>query len=442
MFVDNTKSYPLTIWLSLTFNKHLDRECITKAIEVLHARQPMLRAKIVGSIHDYTSQLSWMDHHIPPDIVWLNSLEMPTKLSGSPLDLRSRNGIRFLLTNNEDYTKLWIQANHACCDGVAFHHISQELAYIYNAIYNSAQDHVPLAPVDESLLKYRDRFHRNLYTRAFSPMTYPWQLIRYGLKKREPIALPKDRTNNIGEFNRGPCLDSQVISKELVTTLRKHCRRLNITLNDLLLQKWLITLQQWNHRYSNSRPSSMALLMPVDMRNMNLRFRRASHSSPGSIPICSLTGYGFIQPPTSKYASPGDLLSYINHYTSHIKKFGYPFIFNDGVRFVSKFRDGLYKSLQANFCYATAVMSNVGIFFKNSPFADQEGFVRFGDARLMKIEGIAPTRALTYASCTVITYAGNLCVVVLVDPWLLIESDAAYLLETFLGLLAEEAQIK
>ncbi|MFC1765970.1 hypothetical protein ACFL6U_28320, partial [Planctomycetota bacterium] len=93
---------------------------------------------------------------------------------------------------------------------------------------------------------------------------------------------------------------------------------------------------------------------------------------------------------------------------------------------------GLPAQCQARRCQATAVFTNPGRLFDQSPLNNQQGQIALGSATLASVDFLAPIRRKTNIALAVHSYAGQLQFTLHDDPFSLTPQQSQALLDDFM----------
>jgi hypothetical protein len=150
-----------------------------------------------------------------------------------------------------------------------------------------------------------------------------------------------------------------------------------------------------------------------------------------AMPAANVFSLAFIDRTGRQLDNPHSLLRGIIRETAVIKAKGLALTLVMVSRFFGRFRGGVSWLIQPRWiwrCHATAIISNLGEPFKDSPLPrDAEGRLRAGDLTLVKAELLPPVRPGTVMAFGVLTYARQMHVTAHYDATVMRADEAAFI---------------
>jgi hypothetical protein len=208
-------------------------------------------------------------------------------------------------------------------------------------------------------------------------------------------------TNGDGQSSGFPGLRCHTFSASETATLLATARRLECTLNDLLLCDLFLGLSRWNARYStNGRRDVLRIMVPTNLRT----------EGDSVMPAANVVSMAFLDRRAGKISSREALLRGVSWEMNVVKKGRLGLTMIHFLGMLSKCPGGLEKVLLADRCLATSVLSNLGDPTQDVDLPRRDGRLVVGDMVLKRIEAYPPVRPATHATFGITTHAGELTV--------------------------------
>ncbi|MCO5058324.1 MAG: hypothetical protein M9905_10670 [Rhizobiaceae bacterium] len=424
MYADDRRSAPMTFFVRAGFSGRPDPTRMRTAIRHAQMRHPLTRAVISGRRQARTRDLHWIDAPQPePYIAFATQAEPIDYPGGEPyLDLRREVGLRFFFIETDaNRSELWIQVHHAICDGIGITRFLEDVLAEYAAPGSAGAppdrielDAAPLERRSEPGLGRRERLAR-----------LPIDILR-GLRLFRPAS---PVVSSQGGANRDPAAGGQPfpahrsldITPDGVDRLRSLARATDGTLNDLLLRNMFVAIDAHNRASGGSRP--IRLSMPTNLRDARL----------SAMPATNVVGMAFLGRRPAAFEDPDRLLQGVIAETRHIKRYRAGLTLHRAVSAFGAIRGGLVWVCGPAHCHSTAVLSNLGRVFRDSPLAATDGIMRAGDLVLDSYDLLPPIRPLTHLAVGVVEHAGGLRLSAHFNASAITPSEADRILERVAG---------
>lgn len=416
---------PMTYTIRLCCRGRLDEGAFRTAVEQALQRQPLLRA---------CAELEsgqWLP--APQPQPWLQAIR-----AGEPfrypteerIDLTREAGLRIWMqtgqpteSGGDDGVELRFQFHHACCDGVGAYAFIAEIFARYDRLTRPGSQVEP-PPLDESLLLDRERFGLSWWGLLCRlPLEALGILVGLGgMLLIRPVAaaasqVPPCDAETLRRHVRMPAI---TFGKAALASWLETARAARATLNDLLLCETFSVLQEWNARHD-------APLKPIRLTlPMNLRVAGQER-----MPAANVVGMIFIDRNARKYRRPGALLKSIGWEMRLLKAGRFPLT---SVRFCQL--PGCMRILtRPGRPASTAVLSNMGRVFADSPLIQSDGKLRSGELTVERVESAPPVMPQIDLSFSALSYAGGLTLVLNYDRRRFTPADADALLQSLVDRL-------
>ena len=195
----------------------------------------------------------------------------------------------------------------------------------------------------------------------------------------------------------------------------------SVTLNDLLLRDFFLTLAEWNRDTAESR-RPLRILVPTDMR------RRSSLR----MPAANMFSYAFLTRREADCQNRDRLLTSIREETATIRREKRGLYYEAGLRLGCRWPRFARWSLNRDFAFATAVFTNLGASFDHIPLPVRNGRKVAQDLVFDNGAGVGPIRPKTRVSFALSLYAGQLAISANCDNLSLTSSQQRALLDAYI----------
>lgn len=424
MLLDESPGYPMTFIVQISFEGDLERDAFASAVQQALLRHPLLRAIIrpkkqnrdcwVAAEGDFSVRFLEQDQDIEFE-------------QGEFIDLRNDVGLRMWVQQGDGRGVVTAQFHHATCDGIGSYQFLGDVLWYY-AEQVDATDLEPLPEVSLTELRNRLRAtykpeHYQLANGKFRTewkSTFRWYCTQVN-RLRPPRTSPAERAF--------PGIESIEFDKKWYRQFRKVAQSLAVTANELLLEKMMVALRQWNCLHGGSDRGSMCMMVPLDLRD----------SKNYALPATNVVTYAFVRAKQSLLDNLEGLRDSLRDQMMEIKNSRHKCRFNNMIVGFVNYKRVMQWVVALPKCLATATFSNTGDpsrrFYVDFP---KDGdFIRCGNLRVTGFAGVPPMRPNTRATTSVFTYRRGLKICVRCDPMLFSVDDTRELLSILEGELRE-----
>lgn len=408
MLADDRESHPMTFTIRLKFSGQFDETAFRLAAVDAALRHPLLHAHVTPAVD---GQLTWVAAPDPTPYLDIASLDEPLRFPGSErIDLSRATGLRIWVRTGSERTEMRLQFHHSSADGVGAYQFIEDLLSCYALRVHPDDTRAGLRPLDE----------RRLLGRTTFGLSWARQLLRLPLELwgffagsltffiGRPVALESAQKPAETPEQRLRLLDypAYTFAADESRNLLDHAKQAGATLNDLLLRDHLRAMHRWNVRHDGRmRRKMLRIMVPIDLR------------VPGdeAMPSADVVSMVYIDRWPFMWRSGRFLLSSIAREMAFLKwgRLGLSFV--RGVGIYGWFPGGIDFLARAGRCYASAVLSNLGVLFRGAILPRENGKLRAGDLTLERVESAPPVRPFTAAGITTLSYAGQLTIVMNYD---------------------------
>ena len=424
MLLDESKSYPMTFIVQISFSGSLDRQKFGAAVKKALQRHPLLRAIVqprkqnrdcwVESKQEFQIDFG----ELTDDIVFDN---------GEFIDLRNQVGLRMWIRHDANEGVITAQFHHSVCDGIGSYQFLGDALWFYaDQTDDTDLPELPELDVRELRNRLRATFNPENYVNSDDRYRSEWRsTARWYCQQVNRLKIPKD-SKRATSHHAFPGIKSIEFDKVWYRKFRKVAQSVALTSNELLLEKLFITLSRWNRQNGGTSLGRLSIMVPLDLRE----------SKTSAMPAANVVTYAFVQARQSLLKHVNDLRDKLRHQMTLIKN----------ARHSSRFTNMIvgwvnYPRLMRIFvaipkCLATATLSNTGDPSKrfHVDFPKEEGEIRCGNLRITGFSGVPPMRPNTRATTSVFTYRRGLKICMRCDPHNLTPEDT----KALLGILEQE----
>lgn len=402
---DDSVAYPMDCVRLLHFSGLLLKELISRSFAEILCRHPMLRSRV----EKQGSRYFWVPAENPPEIFWKNQDEDPECLNETgfpiltPFNLKKEAGFRLYVVESEkeNCTKLLFQFHHSSTDGTGEMQVLAEFMTIYARELGTISPETELPELAPDKLPLRAQLGwtwKNYLRNIFSSGIYRQLLV---WKFAQPLFPIKAVSSETPPVNYPFILSLQLTSEETQTYLQKSQAQ-NVTLNDLLLRDFYVTVQTW--RKQNLKGE----LPPGNVRiNVPINLRQPFHKN---LPAANIFSSYFIDRSVRQIDSdPQWLLQSIHREMDDVKNRDLKYVFPRVLTFAYYFPGLLEIFLHSGSCRSTGVLSNLKRVFTDVPVPrNSEGKIQLGPCVLESVDAAPPIRSKTMISISALTYADRL----------------------------------
>jgi hypothetical protein len=423
LYWQDRPAYPWSWFARLEFSGCLDRAAFETALASAVARHPLLTAKVetVGR-----GRLRWRPVDDPRPIVrWETGAVGGPPPAATYLDLQREIGIRFHVRTDTTASELIIQFHHACCDGLGGILFIEDLLLAYALACGSPPGQLKFRPLDPHRLRRRGRLGLSLP--ALLRMA-PQQLVgvirgrQFLTRRAVPLVPHRACPNGDNPPQNYPTTLRYCFDEETTRRGRRAAQGLGVTLNDVLIRDLFLALAEWRSRQNIGDDGDwLRMVIPMNLRRAEARF----------LPAANMVGNAFLDRRGRDFADPARLLRGIHKEMALVRRWhlGLAFIFLANVyRWLP---GGLERSIRADRCLSSCMLTNVGKPFGRLPLSDRQGRLVAGNVTLENIGFIPPTSPYSCVSVCLTMFARRLGFTMHYDPRPLSAGQAADLLDTY-----------
>ncbi|MBX3437852.1 MAG: hypothetical protein KF861_10210 [Planctomycetaceae bacterium] len=428
---DDRPTSPTTFPIDLQLRGVLDRTAFDDAVRLTVGRHPLLNALA----HAHASRVpQWVE-------AGEFALTSDWNVEAAPLrptptdfvDLAAHPGLRVWIRTGDQQTRVVLQFHHACCDALGALQFVEELLLVYDALIRKAAWNEKLAALEPLRLTQRGDY--GLSAAQYRPnikdvlvMARIWSTTL--LRRADPVAVPSSSapaTTSTAEVR--PFL-TKVLAAEDMQRLQAVARQCSASVNDMMLRDLFLVLREWNAECGRNRRTRLTVNVPVSLRS------RAEEG----MPAANSLGFWFVHRNGGACTDPPALLASIRDEMASVKKWRLPLFFVGGLGIAMR-TPGLMRCLLASKrSFATAVFSNVGRVFSQTPLKRDNGRLICGNVVLEQIAGVPPLRPGTRVAIVVSTYAEETTISLRSDPKYFTPATTADFLDRFVRQLIQSSQ--
>lgn len=432
MLADDRPSHPMSFTIRLKFSGAFDEANFRQAAVRAARRHPLL-ASHIGT--DASGRRVWRLADDPTPYLDIANLDVPLRFPGSErIDLTQHTGLRIWARTSPDWTEMRLQFHHSCADGVGAYQFIEDLLVCYEQAVHPELNRATPRPLDERRLARRATFGLSWWQTLLRLPAEIWGLVVGSLTffTGRPAALATRQTPHETDDERLRLLDypTYTFAHDESRQLLDAAKTANATMNDLLLRDHLLAMHRWNVEHdAKLRRRSLRIMVPIDLR------------VPGdeALSCCDVVTMVYIDRFPAICRDHDFMLWLIRLETAFLKRFKLGLSFIRGLSLYGLIPGGYEFLSRANRCYATAVLSNLGILFRGAPLPRREGKLVAGDLTLERVESAPPVRPYTAAGITTLSYGGQLTIVFNYDRHHFVPSEAQQMLDCIVEQLRQTA---
>ena len=430
MTIDDTAAYPMDFSLRADLDGEVNPERLEGAVKAMLHRHPLLTARLVGGSAMSRRQALVWEPQAPqggapvtwwPDGTDISAIALPTLAidqgQGFRLHVVPHAGTSAQAGGDQGATRLYLQFHHATADGISAVQVLGDLLRGYRGL--------PLAPEAPSLLQ-RDPLRWGTRGRlrdlgqgiGFSGLMHALAaFILFPAKALAPSSVPMEQPELKGRRSRAPHHQTLILSAAATRELKQRARDEQVTVNDLLLGAWFLTLAGWNRERRRTRGcGTVQVLIPVNLRPANRPHRSGPPSAHNAI------GYHFMTRTAAQLADGAELLHSIAQETRGVKDFGWARIVPRFFHLAGYLPLLPFLAVRLGRRLPTAILSNLGEAdpLQGEPFP-----------QLRSIGLLPPVRARVPVAMGAVTFDSQLNLDIHFDGSNLSPADAGNLLQCF-----------
>jgi hypothetical protein len=402
MLFDDRPAYPMNFFLRLHFSGGGILPALQAALPSVLARHPLLSAVIRRD----GRRRQWVPSPVRPTIRVVSPVNDTPWRQPDAIDLGREPGLRLSVVEDKERFQLTLQFHHACCDGLAAFAFLEELL---TASLQTGRGVASLPPLDNEALRRREWF--GPLPGGFLPaVCQKLAGLRHAcrfLAHRPASLVPGDLGNHQAVPKNYPSMCDRQLTASESSLLRQQASGCGVTLNDLLVRDWFLAVNEWTtKRFSGSPGDWLRLCVPVSLRT-------EAHRGLSAANVVSMV---YLDRRRKDLADPDRLLRGIHREMDEIKRLRLGEAFVAGMGMTARLPGWMVRSFGPGRCWATGLLSNLGIVLANPALPKRKGRLEIDGAVLEKIDFLPPLRPATSAVLGVFTYAGRLGFTLHYDP--------------------------
>ena len=423
MLHQDSRAYPYTCFIRLTFAGGLDREAFKRAAREALARQPLLAARVDAG----RRRPRWKLEEDPtPEVIWREGEITEQFPTADYLDV-ARGGLRLLVTRGEHASDLAVQFLHACCDGLGIFQFIHDLLILYAVETCAKVQRDALPRLERSSLERRGKFGltwRKLLKMAPKQAVGLFGVRQFLMRSPAPIVAHERESATAATPDPYPTACARHLDLAASDALRAAAKDAGVTTNDLLARDLFVALREFRLARGIAEDERwLRLMIPMSLRTAADR----------KLPAANVVSSVFLDRRGSDIADREQLLASVTDEMQLIKshQLGFTFIFSLHLSRLSP--GGLRRTARSDRCTNSAVFTNLGRILARGPLPRVDGELICGDVRLSNVEILAPVTPYTCAAFAACWYANRLSITLHYDPRVLSAEDARELLGLFVG---------
>ena len=433
MLADDRPSHSMTCHIRFWFRGTFLQDQFKQALALVLPRHPVFQMTVSGSPTKPTHKIFWHHpgHLTMPFISW-ESAETPIEEppGGFAQNIYEEIGLRFWL--REDHsgeisrTILLVQFHHSVCDGIGLFQFMEDLLITYGSITGSK---VPeLRPIDHEAFLKRGEFGLSSDEWAVRKPIDVARAAKFFKSVARPIAYEKTSAKFLPKSADLLASERMILAPEILTSLRSEARARNTSVNDVMIRDLFQTLADWNEAHGDTK-QDIRVAIATSLRGPS----EASMSAANVVSMVFLNR-------SHREIADANLLQTIAAETNLIKQNRLGVVLPRVIRRLGRYPGAIERFLKVPVCSATAVLTNLGRPFADSPLTGSDGLFRVGAITLESLETLPPVRPKTRASISVNYYGGSLSVTLRYDSTVFTRIQAAQLLGNFTARLSTHQQ--
>jgi len=408
MLADDRSSHPMAFIIRLQFSGQCRRDAFEAAVIRALEFHPLLRSRIED---EPGKSLSWVAvEETRPFIDWDDDASPMRFPQQEQIDLRKNSGLRIWVRNGSERTEMALQFHHCCCDGIGAYRFIEDLLCAYDIAVRGASSEATFRPLDENRLPARGRFGVNRLVFLWRLIPEMWGIV-IGIPIfffSRPVATQSPEVPCLKESDCLNLLDwpAYTFSEEGSKRLRDVARDSGVTLNDLVLRDWYLTLHEWNLELD---PATRKRLIRV-MIPINLRLPDDDQLSAANV-VAMVP----VDRRPHRYRNTQRMLKGLGREMKFLKTFRLGLAFIRACEIIGLHPRGLELLARADRCYASSVLSNLGQLFAQAECTRRGANLVCGELVLERVHSTPPIRPYTTTCVSMLSYANRLSLIINYD---------------------------
>lgn len=419
LFHEHRNEFPCRVVVEWSFSGTIDKVAFENAVRQLAPRHPLTTATVVSNRF---GKRYWETNAYPDIPLHWHQSDSPTFRPELPLlDPSKEQAFELHIVETANAWSIIANLHHSICDGIGIFNCFHELLLAYDAT-------IQLPPPNVSALQSRGKSGITLTQSLRSlPFRIAGFFVGLSLLRRSVAPLNPNHSSTLSTPlpPHSPHIAIAKLDREATAKLQATSHTLSQTINNLCI----VALQTAIHRFRSQFDLGVdedwiRLSIPVNLRTESNR----------DLPACNVLSMVSIDRRARGLANHPRLLRRAKEDMALVKNHWLSLTFLQILRLKSFLPNSIRNFARIDRSTTTAILTNVGLQYANSPLASAEGKLEVRGSTLESIVTSAPFRPHTHATMMVVTYAGELNLNLTYDPRALSQEQA----QTLATLMAEE----
>lgn len=398
MFLDDSPAYPMYSVQRLRFSGRIDPGVFTASLDDAVRRHPLLNARIAVRGGKYF----WEPLETPPTVL-RRTFGSGDEPPFSPPDITRQAGLLTFFDESLDAerkarTDMAFVVHHSASDAAGIMAFMEDVLLGCAKRLGAIPAEMPLPELNPE--SFSLRHNPGLSWRRYFKL-FPWCLrTTWETVTHFPRPLLPVRPISADDSSAWlPTIRNFAFSAEETAALRSAAKNSGATLNDLLIRDLFLANERFMTKYLPKKRGRVRVAMPINMRP-------ESHRNLFAANVVSMV---FLDRRRGRIDASEKFFNGIKRETRWIKEKDQGLVLLENLNGRRSLPGGIQMELRHGRCWATSVLSNLGVIFAGSALPKTpDGRLRLGDAVMEEYLGVPPMRYKTLTSWGVWTYAGRL----------------------------------
>jgi NRPS condensation-like uncharacterized protein len=341
------------------------------------------------------------------------------------IDLNREPALKITLNEQpENQSDLWLEVHHSAADATGIERFLEDILIEYSTQkgFLNRELLLPREPVDLSLLQHRGRYGQTCCNFFWNFSRLIFGLERAGtflFNKIIPLVPQKTDISQNQPPTGFPAIISRQFNEEETQRIKTLSKSQHVTINDLFLCSLFLAINNWQQRENQTgQRGRIRIAVPINLRTPNDHLMPAAN-------IVSMVFLDRKPKQIQNIQNKNSFLQKIHREMMHIKKHHLGLALIYGLAVYRKLFGSYKKMIDRNRCWTTAVASNLGSLFSQTPCPRRNGNLLFDtELELMEIHSVPPIRPQSAIGVCISSYANRLTVNMQYDVGLLNEEQA------------------
>ncbi len=422
LFHEDKPGYPSRIVQELRFSGSVNREYLERSVREITSRQPLLTAIIEEK--PYQSPVWKIDDSRSFSIHWHRQCPLSFKPKLKRFDITKEVALEFHIIEGEEWWTLLLNISHTICDGVASSSLLHDILLAYDNQFGRSHS-IPFPTLE--LLPNRNQFGLSFSKKlSLLPAQITGLILAFTLTRRKisPLNQSPPESHSHSGSDDSQYIVSKYLNQSQFARFQKLVNASGNSINDYCLAFLHSAIGTWRKRNGLDSPEDWVRISVPK----NLRSKSDCH-----LPACNAISIAPIDRQSKGLSNRERLLRRAHEDMAFVKKGMLALTFL-ALLWMHRLRpNGIRKMCHRNICRTTAVLSNIGRIFPESPLQNANQKLEIESAVLEKIVTAAPIRPQTHTTLFLSIYGGELCMDLNYDPLALTSKEANELLNDFLA---------